>query len=96
MLLDEPLNNLDLKHMTEIMKLVRRMSDELRKRIVIVLHDINFAPTYSDRIIAMREGRVVADADRDAIITPEVLGRVYDTEIEVRKIDGRPVTLYYN
>ena len=44
-LLDEPLNNLDLKHMTEIMRLIRRMADELGKRVVIVLHDINFAST---------------------------------------------------
>ncbi|MGO3032066.1 MAG: iron ABC transporter ATP-binding protein, partial [Microbacterium gubbeenense] len=66
-LLDEPLNNLDLKHMTEIMRLIRRMADELGKRVVIVLHDINFASTYSDRIVAMRDGRIVADASRDAI-----------------------------
>jgi iron complex transport system ATP-binding protein len=95
-LLDEPLNNLDLKHMTEIMKLVRRMSEELGKKIVVVLHDINFAATYSDRIIAMREGRIIADAGRDEIVTPEVLGRVYDTTVDVREIDGRPVALYYS
>ncbi|MGO1409982.1 MULTISPECIES: iron ABC transporter ATP-binding protein [unclassified Microbacterium] len=95
-LLDEPLNNLDLKHMSEIMRLVRRMADELGKRIIIVLHDINFASTHSDRIIAMRDGRVVADAGRDEIMTPDVLGRVYDTEVDVRQIDGRPVALYYS
>jgi len=94
-LLDEPLNNLDLKHMTEIMRLVRRMADELGKRIIVVLHDINFAATYSDRIVAMRDGRVVADATRDEIMTPDVLGRVYDTAVDVREIDGRPVALYY-
>ncbi|MGO1235841.1 MAG: iron ABC transporter ATP-binding protein [Microbacterium gubbeenense] len=95
-LLDEPLNNLDLKHMTEIMRLIRRMADELGKRVVIVLHDINFASTYSDRIVAMRDGRIVADASRDAIMRPEVLREVYDTEVEVREIDGKPVALYYS
>lgn len=94
-LLDEPLNNLDLKHMTEIMKLIRRMADELGKRVVIVLHDINFAATYSDRIVAMRGGRIVADAPRGEIMRPEVLRDVYDTEVDVRQIDGRPVALYY-
>ncbi|GAA4779970.1 iron ABC transporter ATP-binding protein [Microbacterium gilvum] len=94
-LLDEPLNNLDLKHMTEIMKLVRRMADELGKRIVVVLHDINFAATYADRIVAMREGRVVADAPAAEIMRPEVLAAVYDTDVDVRLIDGRPVALYY-
>ncbi|TKJ22826.1 ATP-binding cassette domain-containing protein [Blastococcus sp. CCUG 61487] len=95
-LLDEPLNNLDLRHMTEIMRLIRRMADELGKRIVIVLHDINFAATWSDRIVAMRDGVVVADAPAREIMRPEVLGAVYDTPVDVREIDGRPVALYYS
>jgi iron complex transport system ATP-binding protein len=96
MLLDEPLNNLDLRHMTEIMKLLRRMADELGKRVIVVLHDINFAATYSDRIVAMRAGRVVADAPADQIMRPAVLQAVYDTPVDVRVIDGRPVALYYS
>jgi iron complex transport system ATP-binding protein len=94
-LLDEPLNNLDLRHMTEIMRLVRKMADELGKRVVTVLHDINFAATWSDRIVAMRDGRVVADAPSREIMRPEVLQAVYDTTVDVREIDGRPVALYY-
>jgi iron complex transport system ATP-binding protein len=94
-LLDEPLNNLDLRHMTEIMRLVRQMADELGKRVVTVLHDINFAATWSDRIVAMRDGRVVADAPAREIMRPEVLAAVYDTTVDVREIDGRPVALYY-
>ncbi|MGY1712473.1 ABC transporter ATP-binding protein [Geodermatophilus sp. SYSU D00758] len=94
-LLDEPLNNLDLRHMTEIMRLVRRMADELGKRIVVVLHDINFAATWSDRIVAMRDGRVVADAPSRDVMRPEVLEAVYGTPVDVREIDGRPIALYY-
>ena len=94
-LLDEPLNNLDVRHMTEIMKLVRRMADELGKVVVVVLHDINFAATYADRIVAMRGGRIVADAPVAEIMRPEVLGEVYETAVDVREIDGRPVALYY-
>ncbi len=94
-LLDEPLNNLDLRHMTEIMRLVRRMADELGKRVVTVLHDINSAATWSDRIVAMRDGRVVADAPAREIMRPEVLAAVYDMTVDVREIDGRLVALYY-
>ncbi|TFV51825.1 ATP-binding cassette domain-containing protein [Blastococcus sp. TF02A_35] len=94
-LLDEPLNNLDLRHMTEIMRLVRRMADELGKRVITVLHDINFAATWSGRIVAMRDGVVVADAPAREIMRPEVLKAVYDTTVDVREIDGRPVALYY-
>jgi iron complex transport system ATP-binding protein len=94
-LLDEPLNNLDLRHMTEIMRLVRQLADELGKRVITVLHDINFAAAYADRIVAMRDGAVVADAPAREIMRPEVLGAVYDTSVDVREIDGRPVALYY-
>ena len=94
-LLDEPLNNLDLRHMVEIMRLIRGMADELGKRIVVVLHDINVAARYADRIVAMRDGAVVADAPARDIMRPEVLGAVYDTAVDVREIDGQPVALYY-
>lgn len=94
-LLDEPLNNLDLRHMTEIMKLIRRMADGLGKRVIVVLHDINFAATYSDRIVAMRQGKIVADAPASDIMCAPVLREVYDTDVDVRHIDGRPVALYY-
>jgi iron complex transport system ATP-binding protein len=94
-LLDEPLNNLDLRHMTEIMRLVRTMADELGKRVVTGLHDGNFAATWSDRIVAMRDGSVVADAPARDVMRPEVLATVYDTTVDVREIDGKPVALYY-
>jgi iron complex transport system ATP-binding protein len=95
MLLDEPLNNLDLRHMTEIMRLVRRAADELGKRVVTVLHDVNFAATWADRIVALRDGRVVADAPARQVMRAEVLAAVYDTTVDVREIDGRPVALYF-
>lgn len=94
-LLDEPLNNLDLRHMAEIMRLVRRMADDLGKRVVVVLHDINFAARYADRIVAMRDGRIAADAAAADVMTSEVLRSVYDTEVQVTEVDGAPVALYY-
>ncbi|MGY1606117.1 MULTISPECIES: iron ABC transporter ATP-binding protein [unclassified Geodermatophilus] len=94
-LLDEPLNNLDLRHMAETMRLVRTMADELGKRVVTVLHDVNSAAAHADRIVAMRDGAVVADAPARDVVRPEVLAAVYDTAVDVREIDGRPVALYY-
>ncbi|SOD95342.1 iron ABC transporter ATP-binding protein [Blastococcus haudaquaticus] len=94
-LLDEPLNNLDLRHMTEILRLIRRTADELGKRVVLVLHDINAAASYADRIVAMREGRVVADGPARDVMRPSVLEAVYDTAVDVREIDGRPVAVHY-
>lgn len=54
-LLDEPLNNLDMKHSVQIMKILRKLVDELGKTVVIVLHDINFASVYSDHIVALKK-----------------------------------------
>ena len=54
LLLDEPLNNLDMKHSVEMMRLLRRLADELGKTVVLVIHDINFASCYSDTILAMQ------------------------------------------
>jgi iron complex transport system ATP-binding protein len=95
LLLDEPLNNLDLRHAVEIMRLLRRVADELGKRVVIVLHDLNFAAAHADRIVAMSDGQVVADGPPAAVMRSEVLAEVYGLAIDVREIDGVPVGLYY-
>ena len=55
-LLDEPLNNLDMKHSVQIMQVLRKLVTELNKTVVIVIHDINFASCYSDYIVAMKNG----------------------------------------
>ncbi|MFK0524954.1 ABC transporter ATP-binding protein [Paenibacillus illinoisensis] len=95
-LLDEPLNNLDMKHSVQIMKVLRKMVDELGKTIVIVIHDINFASCYSDYIVALKEGRVVQEGKTEDIIDREVLQQVYDMHIPVQVIDGRKICVYFS
>lgn len=94
-LLDEPLNNLDVKHAVAMMKLFRRTADEFGKTIVLVLHDINFASCYSDRIVAMRNGRVVHQGPPEVIITPDVIRDVYGVEAQVMENGGQRIALYY-
>lgn len=94
-LLDEPLNNLDVKHAVAMMKLFRRTADEFGKTVVLVLHDINFASCYSDRIVAMRDGRVVHQGPPEAIITPDVIRDVYGVEAQVMENAGQRIALYY-
>ena len=94
-LLDEPLNNLDVKHAVAMMKLFRRTADEFRKTVILVLHDINFASCYSDRIVAMRDGRVVHQGPPEDIITPEVIRDVYGVEAQVMENAGQRIALYY-
>lgn len=95
-LLDEPLNNLDMKHSVQIMKVLRRMVDELGKTVVIVIHDINFASCYSDHIVALKDGRVVQEGKTEDIIDTDVLREVYDMHIPVQWIDGRKICVYFS
>ncbi|MCK1803281.1 ATP-binding cassette domain-containing protein [Nocardia zapadnayensis] len=94
-LLDEPLNNLDMKHSVHMMRLLRRAADDLGKTIVIVIHDINFASTYSDSIIAMKRGKIVAAGNSCDIMTTECLANIYDMDIRIIEVDGRRIGVYF-
>jgi iron complex transport system ATP-binding protein len=95
-LLDEPLNNLDMKHSVQIMKVLRRMVNELGKTIIIVIHDINFASCYSDYIVALKDGKVVKEGTTDEIITQPVLKEVYDMDIQIETINGNKICIYFD
>lgn len=95
-LLDEPLNNLDMKHSVQIMKILRRLVDELGKTVVIVLHDINFASVYSDRIVAMKDGKVVKDGTTDEIIQSDALKEIYDMDIPIKNLNNCRICVYFN
>ncbi|MFJ7921253.1 ABC transporter ATP-binding protein [Lysinibacillus fusiformis] len=95
-LLDEPLNNLDMKHSVQIMKILRKLVDELGKTVVIVLHDINFASVYSDNIVALKDGRVVKNGSTNDIINSDALKEIYDMDIPVQEQDGCRICVYFN
>src|SRR5690625_3692075 len=88
-LLDEPLNNLDMRHAVQIMKTLRKLCDELGKTIVIVIHDINFASCYSDEIVALKDGRIVKQGHTCDVIDSCVLKEIYDMDIEIKEIEDR-------
>ncbi|WP_042142326.1 ABC transporter ATP-binding protein [Paucisalibacillus sp. EB02] len=95
-LLDEPLNNLDMKHSVQIMKILRKLVDELGKTVVIVLHDINFASVYSDRIVALKDGKLVKDGPTSEIINSTSLREIYDMDIPVQVQNGCRICVYFN
>jgi len=95
-LLDEPLNNLDMKHSVQIMKILRKLVDELGKTVIIVLHDINFASVYSDHIVALKNGRVVKDGPTNDIINSDALKEIYDMDIPVQEQNGCRICVYFN
>lgn len=94
-LLDEPLNNLDMRHASQIMKTLRRLVDEMGKTIVIVIHDINFASCYSDHIVALKDGKIVKEGRACDVIDRCVLKEIYDMDIDIREIDNQRICFYY-
>jgi len=88
-LLDEPLNNLDIAASRSLMRVLRDLAAAHERTIVIVLHDINYAAAYADLIVAMKDGQIVAKGTPDDIVTEPVLKEVFGTDPKVHRIDGR-------
>lgn len=94
-LLDEPLNNLDMKHSVVMMQHLKRAATELNRTIVIVLHDINFAGHYADHICAMKHGKVVQFGSPEQIMRDDVLSEVFETPVTVIPGPNGPLAVYY-
>ncbi|WP_280268828.1 ABC transporter ATP-binding protein [Nocardia wallacei] len=93
LLLDEPTTYLDLAHSLEVLDLVDRLHDELGRTVVMVLHDLNLAIRYSDRLVVMCDGRVVAQGAPGDIVDAELLREVFGLEASVLDdpVSGRPM-----
>lgn len=85
-LLDEPLNNLDVARSVQMMGHLRHAANEFGRTILMVMHDINFAAKYSDRICAMKDGQIVAFGEIKDIMQSNVLTDIFETKIDI--IDG--------
>lgn len=94
-LLDEPTNNLDIYHAANMMKIVRRLCDELGKTVVLVLHEINYAAFYSDYICAFVDGRIAKFGTVEEVMTKENLAEIYQVDFEIQMVKGRPLAIYY-
>ncbi|MGJ9459490.1 iron ABC transporter ATP-binding protein [Oceanobacillus sp. CF4.6] len=94
-LLDEPLNNLDMRHSVQIMKTLRKLVNEMGKTILLVIHDINFASCYSDQIVALKDGKIVKQGRTCDVIDKCVLKEIYDMDIDIKEIDDRRICVYF-
>lgn len=88
MLLDEPATFLDIRHRTEIMKILKRLKEERDILIIAATHDIFTALFYFDEIIMIKDGKVFAEGSTDDVVNRENLSFLYDTDVSVRKEDG--------
>lgn len=94
-LLDEPTNNLDIYHATNMMKIVRRLCDKLGKTVILVLHEINYAAFYSDYICAFKDGKIAKFGTVEEVMTKENLSHIYGVDFEILNIEGKPLSIYY-
>lgn len=83
LLLDEPTTYLDMAHQLEVLNIVKKLNEEHQCTIVMVLHDINHAARYSDDLIAMRDGVLVAQGHPSKIMTPSVLKDVFQINAKI-------------
>ena len=94
-LLDEPTNNLDIYHASNLMRNVRRLCDELGKTVILVLHEINYASFYSDYICALVDGKIAKFGTVEEVITKETLSEIYKVDFEMIRVNGKPLSVYY-
>ena len=94
-LLDEPTNNLDIYHASNMMRTVRCLCDELGKTVILVLHEINYAAFYSDYICAFVDGKIAKFGTVEEVIQKDVLKDIYKVDFEITYINGKPLSVYY-
>jgi len=93
-LLDEPLNNLDVARSVQMMEHLRQAANEFGRTILMVLHDINFAAKYSDRICAMKGGRIAAFGTVEEMMCPVLLSDIFETDITIMDGPHGPIAVY--
>ncbi len=94
LLLDEPLAALDMSFARRIMAQLAALRD-VGRSVVVVLHDINHAAVWADHVVALKAGRIAAQGRPEAVCTSQTLGEIYDMDLRVTQIDGKPLVLHH-
>lgn len=94
-LLDEPLNNLDMKHSAQIMRVLKDLAENHGKSIIVVIHDINFASVYADQIIAMKDGKLCYQGSPYELMREEILQNIFDFHIPIQTVQQHKLGLYF-
>lgn len=95
LLLDEPTTFLDLAHQVDVLDLVERLHTEAGRTVVMVLHDLNLAARYAGRLVAMREGRIVAAGTPHEVLTETMLREVFELDalVVTDPVAGTPLVV---
>lgn len=95
LLLDEPLNNLDMYHSRQLMRQLYRIAHAYQRTIVVVLHDVNYASAYANHIVGMKGGCVVLEGAPTDILTEDNLEMLFDVRAPVVDVAGHKMVMHY-
>lgn len=90
LLLDEPTTYLDIAHQLEVMELIQQLNQEYRMTVIMVLHDINQASQYSDRLVVMKKGTIEYDGPPECVLCQAMFQHIFDIEVEIYKEGEKP------
>jgi iron complex transport system ATP-binding protein len=93
--LDEPVSSLDLHHQLALLKQIKELNRTQQVTVVMVLHDLNLAAAFSDRLILMNQGQVDCQGSPAEILQPEIIKRVYGVDVDLIQApgNGRPYVI---
>ena len=83
LILDEPISNLDLKFQLETMKILKKLAKENNLIVITILHDLNFAISYSDKILFLKNGKINNFGDTKRIITTSNIKEIFSVDIDI-------------
>ncbi|MFM1564361.1 ABC transporter ATP-binding protein [Helcococcus ovis] len=91
--LDEPTTFLDIRYQIEILDLIKKINKEFNITIIMVLHDINQAIRYSDKIIGLKKGKIEMEGGPSEVITEENIKKIYGINLKIKEIEGQKYIL---
>ena len=94
-LLDEPLNNLDMYYARNLMQLLHRLAHSQQRTIIVVLHDINMAAAYADHVVAMKQGQVLFSGCPDEVFTVPNIQAAFNMEVDVLDCKGKKLIVHH-
>lgn len=98
LLLDEPTTYLDIHHQLETLNIVKRLNEQTKQTVVMVLHDINHAIKYSDHLIIMDQGEIIESGHPTDVLTNDILNNVFNIngKITIDPLTGKPILADYD
>ena len=95
MLLDEPTTHLDIAHQIEVLDLLKELTRQHNRTIVMVLHDINLAVRYADNLIAMRDGKIKTFGEPHNVVTAQMMHEVFSIQAQILQdpVSGSPLCI---